>query len=78
MIPLGEPVLVLLVLTPVSQRAVRQCGHVVGACACFVDLEAVVVGGVWVNLPSVPGMPQFPPGTAPERVSRALRRNLPY
>ena len=34
-IPLGEPVLVLLVLTPVSQRAVWQCGLVVGGCVCF-------------------------------------------
>ncbi len=29
--PLGEPALVLLVLTPVSQRAVRQCDLAVGA-----------------------------------------------
>ena len=72
-IPLGEPVLVLLVLTPVIQRAVWQCDLVVGAYACFVDLEAVATDcrDVAVRLESN-GLQK-----APRRIPTGLLRSSP-
>ena len=57
------------------RSSIVPCGNATLSLAgayVFADLEAVVMVGVWTSFPSAPGMPQFPPGTAPGRAFVAL------